>query len=188
MRFAFNERKTAQAMAFLLSRHHGKMNYMVAVKVLYLADRKTLIETGRPITGDWMVSLPFGPTLSLTLNLIRDSSHGDFGPWHEYIARHWRFDIKLAKRNPERDELSQFEMETITAADAEIGWMSWRQVSDYSHANWPEWRDPKRSSHGIEPEEILRIANKTPAEIEQASRVAHELWLFERPSLAGRSS
>lgn len=186
MRFAFNERKSAQAMAHLLTRHRGHMNYMVAVKVLYLADRMSLIETGRPITGDWMASLPLGPVLSITLNLIRSPSDDRETVWHEYITKHWRWSIKLAKAHPDHDELSAFELETIVAADKEIGWMDHRQVSKYSHEKWKEWKDPHGSSQSIQPEDILAAANKSAEVIEHASRMARDLWRFESRSRTGR--
>ena len=39
------------------------MAYIKLIKLMYLADRRCLIETGFPITGDRMVSMPKGPEL-----------------------------------------------------------------------------------------------------------------------------
>ena len=39
-------------------------DYIKLIKLLYLADRAALIETGSPITGDRYVSMKFGPVLS----------------------------------------------------------------------------------------------------------------------------
>ena len=76
MEFFFDERKAAQAASVLLDRHEGRMPYIKLLKLLYLADREALIETGLPITGDRFVSLKFGPVLSRVLDLIKDSSPG----------------------------------------------------------------------------------------------------------------
>ena len=44
------------------------------VKLLYLADRQSLIETGTPITGDRFVFLIDGSALKRVLGLIREST------------------------------------------------------------------------------------------------------------------
>ena len=69
MEFVFNDRKTAQAAAWLLDRQEGRMPYLKLIKLLYLADRQSLIESGYPITGDRLVSMDRGPVLSRVLDL-----------------------------------------------------------------------------------------------------------------------
>ena len=49
MEFFFDERKAAQAASVLLERHGGSMPYIKLIKLLYLADREALIESGLPI-------------------------------------------------------------------------------------------------------------------------------------------
>ena len=62
MRFIFQEEKAAQAAGYLLNKYPSKShNLMALLKMLYLADRMALVETGYPITGDRMVSMPNGP-------------------------------------------------------------------------------------------------------------------------------
>jgi uncharacterized phage-associated protein len=58
VRFPFDERKAAQAAAYLLKKHDGRLNFMKLIKLLYLADRKSLLENGKPITGDRMLAMP----------------------------------------------------------------------------------------------------------------------------------
>ena len=64
MRFFFDINKATQAAAHLVYLQGGKINLMALIKLLYLADREALLETGYPITGDQMVSMPHGPVLS----------------------------------------------------------------------------------------------------------------------------
>lgn len=52
MKQVFNERKAAQAAAYLLHKAEGTMDYRQLMALLYLADRRSLIETGHSITGD----------------------------------------------------------------------------------------------------------------------------------------
>ena len=51
MEFFFDERRAAQAASLLLERRAGRMPYIKLIKLLYLADREALIETGRPDHG-----------------------------------------------------------------------------------------------------------------------------------------
>ncbi|MGE0134681.1 MAG: hypothetical protein AB7L91_10365 [Dehalococcoidia bacterium] len=48
MQFVFDERRAAQAAAQLLELRGGRMPYMKLIKLLYWADRESLIETGTP--------------------------------------------------------------------------------------------------------------------------------------------
>lgn len=185
MRFTYNERKAAQAAAYLIQLHHGTLNYTVAIKLLYLADRLSLVEKGRPITGDSMVSMPKGPVLSITLNLIRcPDVHGgdaDAGPWFDYVKKSGAWDIQLAKTNPELDELSAYELRVLDRVNQQFGAMTFGQLIDWTHRSLPEWHDPKGSSRWIEPEEVLRAENVPEAQIESFQALAEEVWLLCNP-------
>ena len=67
----FNERKAAQAAAWFLRQQGGRMPHLKLVKLMYLADRQSLDEHGFPITGVLAVSMPHGPVLSMTLNVVK---------------------------------------------------------------------------------------------------------------------
>jgi uncharacterized phage-associated protein len=74
MEFRFNLPKTLSAVGVLLSQEpNHRLNYMKLLKLLYLADRELLAETGRTITGDRVVAMERGPVLSFLCNLIRGS-------------------------------------------------------------------------------------------------------------------
>lgn len=58
IRFVFNERKAAQAAAFLLRLADGQMDAHQLMTMLYLADREALLDRGYPITGSAMANIP----------------------------------------------------------------------------------------------------------------------------------
>src|SRR5438105_4403367 len=65
MHFKFNLKKTVQAAAEFLRHEPGKqMSRLRLIKLLYIADREALLETGRPITSDTIVAMKHGPVLS----------------------------------------------------------------------------------------------------------------------------
>jgi len=69
--FKFNFEKTVQASGVVLRLHHGRMEYLRLLKILYIADRELLAETGRTLTGDRAVAMKNGPVLSEVYDLIK---------------------------------------------------------------------------------------------------------------------
>ena len=166
MRFVFDERRAAQAAARLLDKHGGTMPYVKLIKLLYLADRESLIETGAPITGDRFVSMRFGPVLSRVLDLIRDDCPAEDSVWHGYVARK-RFDARLVG-NPESKRLSDFDRDVLDGVFDTFGCLKEWDVVARTHA-LPEWKDPRGSAIPIEPEDILRYSGYSEAEIESVA-------------------
>ena len=63
MKFMFDERKAAQAAAYILRINGGRMQSNKLNAMMYLANRQSLIERGHPITGGTMLSLDQGPVI-----------------------------------------------------------------------------------------------------------------------------
>ena len=184
MRFRFNERKTVQAAAFILNRHGGSLNYMVLIKLLYLADRKALIERGLPITGDRMVSMDQGPVLSMVLDLINWGKRNQPSPWFDYISPPDAYSVSLICAEPEDDELSRYELSILEDIDERFGKMDKWDLVDYMH-DLPEWDDPHGSSIPIPPVRVLREADVSDEVIQAISQEAEESWFF-RAALSAR--
>jgi uncharacterized phage-associated protein len=179
VRFPFNERKAAQAAAFLLKRHNGTLHYLLLIKLLYYADRQALLEKGRPITGDQMVSMDKGPVLSKTYDLIR--STGNVGrDWHEYVSeRTGGFTVRLAKTDPETDKLSSYELGVLAEIDKRHGSKDRFDLSAESH-RLPEWVDPDGSSIPIDALDILRVEHRSEKDIRETEETARVEWFFRR--------
>jgi len=182
MRFEFRERKAAQAAALLLSLNHGHMNYMKLIKVMYLADRRSLVETGQPITGDRMVSMSNGPVLSAVLDAITYGRRPHGGnEWHDYISKPEQHAVRLRKVSQgeaDYDELSHFNIKILREVFAAFGKMDPWALVRYTHT-LPEWDDPQGSSHPIDPAKILRESGKSDAEIEHIARRAEASAFFQ---------
>ena len=185
MRFRFNQRKAAQAAAYLLGRHEGRLNYMKLIKLMYLADRRVLIERGRMITGDHMVSMPHGPVLSTILNLITEDDE-EVGIWSEYVGPPSGYEVCLKKSNAETDELSRYELRVLDEIDAEFGPLGKWVLRDVTH-ELPEWVDPNGSSLPIEPQTILRQAGRSSEEIHQLTSDAEDVFFMDLRAGAGVS-
>ena len=181
MRFRFNERKSAQAAAYLIRRHEGSLNYMKLLKLLYLADRRVLVERGRTVTGDRMVSMDHGPVLSLTYSRISEGPLETPSPWFDYISAPSGYDVSLVNPNPETDELSQYELRILDEVDDEFGALDKWVLRDLTH-KLPEWVDPEGSSIAIRPETILREYGKPEEEIERMTEEAEDVFFIDRYS------
>ena len=169
MEFFFDERKAAQAASVLLERHGGSMPYIKLIKLLYLADREALIETGLPITGDRFVSMKYGPVLSRVLDLIKEPSPAEDSVWHGYIVRSG-YDAVLVD-SAESDHLSEYDESVLQGIFESYGGGKEWDVVTRTHA-LPEWTDPGRSAIPIDPEDILRFAGFSDEEVQTATTEA----------------
>jgi uncharacterized phage-associated protein len=106
--FRFNIEKTIQAIAAFL-RFHGtkEMSYLRMLKLLYLADRESLKETGRPITGDRVVAMEHGPVLSSVYDLIK-GEHTGWPVWSRFLGKKG-YRIELLQ-DPGNGALSKYEI------------------------------------------------------------------------------
>lgn len=176
LNFKFNNAKTTDATVLLLKRNGGSMNYMKLIKLLYLIDRETLSRWGRPVTGDYYVSMKHGPVLSNVLDLINcgdEPSHESI--WHKYISSPSEYSISLKKGDiPPLSALSKREIEVIDEIFEKYKKADqWKMVA-ICHDLLPEWKDPGDGAIPISVKTILKAVKKTDAEIREiASEVEH---------------
>jgi uncharacterized phage-associated protein len=152
----FHLEKSIQATAALLRTSHGnRMSRLRVLKLLYLAERQVLKETGRTITGDRPVAMDHGPVLTGIYNLIK-GEHADARRWDHFIEREGEHDIHL-KADPGNGKLSRYELEKLTTtAKAFETYNDW-SLSEHTHT-FPEWKKnkpPKGSSVPIPTDDVL---------------------------------
>jgi hypothetical protein len=170
--------KTVQAAAQFLKLRSGQENYTKLIKLLYLLDRAALVKWGAPVTGDRLVSMPFGPVVSNVYDLISTQPDPD-NPhfWHRHVVRD-EYDVELTG-DPGRGELSDAEINLIRALHEQHKDRDYREMIRFCHdpANVPEWHDPSGSSSDIWPEQILKLAGWSDEDIEVNAR---EIQHFEQ--------
>ena len=179
MRFAYNERKAAEAAAWLLKFGGGQMQYMKLIKLMYLADRRALVETGVPITGDRMFSLPRGPVLSQVLDNLTNPPRRD-SAWSEFVSPPADYKVSLQKE-PVRDQtyLSEYQLQVLEETWGEFGAMDQWDLIEWLHLALPEWKDPSGSAYPIEPDDILRAAGRSEEEIAAVGEEAEADWVMD---------
>ncbi|HDZ6746253.1 Panacea domain-containing protein [Mannheimia haemolytica] len=172
----FDELKIAQATAYLLHKAGGTMEHIKVMKLLYLADRLSWQRYGYSISNDEYYSLPYGPVLSNTLNLIRGeeaSLYQKTSIWGEWIADKEDHKISLKKSVNTEDEyffdcLSESDTEILEEVFATFGNYKPFALVEYTHnpKYIPEWEDPQGRSKPISLSTLLTKLGKTPSEIE----------------------
>jgi uncharacterized phage-associated protein len=182
MNFRLKVSKTIQAIGVLF-RFEGvcRMNYMRLLKLLYIADREALRETGRPITGGPVVAMERGPVLLEVFDLIR-GQHREMPLWDEHY-RTDRYDLKRV-RDPDVGQLSKYEirkLQEIAKRHAEDD--EW-QLSRLTH-EFPEWKknEPGPAPRPIPLEDTLEAVGQSQAVqriLDEAGEKAHMERLLGR--------
>ncbi len=159
--FYFNVKKAAQATALLMGQP-GKdnSNYYKLIKLLYIAERESLQETGHSITGDRTVAMPYGQALSHICDLIRGE---DSRPeWARYFKTKVESDFALEQvADPGDEMLCKYEIDKLMEVARRHQDDDWRAMGKITH-DLPEYKknDPGKSSKEIPVSDILAAAGK----------------------------
>jgi len=183
MRPRFREDKTTQAAAVLIELAGGEMNYLVLLKLLYLADRAALTQMGQPITFDSHMSMDYGPVPSITYDLIKGTQGPEHGQcWNKHISQRVAYGVKLTARTGV-GKLSDAEIDVLRETYAKYGHLKWFEFPKLCHDMLPEWQDPQGSRTPIEYEDILRAVLEDESEVE-AIKAELDLMAYVDESLA----
>ncbi|MBF0565347.1 MAG: SocA family protein [Nitrospirae bacterium] len=158
IRFKFNEKKTTQVVAYFLKLNGDSLNYTKLMKLLYLTDRQALLLWNRSLTGDSYVSMPRGPVLSRTYELISypaDAENISF--WYKFISTQG-YDVTL-NDNPGFGTLSEREIKLIAEMDKKYKLFNYKQMINICHRDCLEWNNPGYSSFPLPIEHILKALN-----------------------------
>lgn len=154
----------------------GRLNVLKLVKLLYLAERRSLADFAAPLIGDVAVSMKHGPVLSRTLDLINGAAFGDTGDWDRTIAD--RADhfvgLRLDSGPPSFGALSRADLAVIDRTWAEFGTMTKWDLVDYCHKHLREWEDPGDSSTPIPLRRIFGAVGYADEQIDAAVAALNE--------------
>jgi uncharacterized phage-associated protein len=184
MYFQFGTRKIVEAAGVLLrSSQHGRMGRLRLLKLLYIADRESLRETGRPIVGTKLVAMDLGPVHSEVYDLIKGAGHGS-EVWSQFINSGSR-DLKLVA-DPGIMGLSRYEVEKLQETAAAYRGMSDAALAKLTHG-FEEWVKNHRASTSrpIPLGDVLRAIGRAEEEgeiVKDARQVAAFNRLFGIPS------
>jgi uncharacterized phage-associated protein len=129
--------KTIQAIAVLLrTTGRTQLEYLSLLKMLYIADRESLKETGSAITEDKVVAMEHGPVLSEVYDLI-GLNHGDLALWTKFLRKE-EYELELLD-DPGVDQLAPYELRKLQEVAQRYESSSWRDLVRVTH-EFPEWQ------------------------------------------------
>jgi uncharacterized phage-associated protein len=177
IQYQFHPEKAVEAAAMFLKLHEKPMHYLGLLKLLYMADRIALERIEEPITGDYYVSMKYGPVLSGVYDLIKRQPVEDALPvWSKFISREKHYKVSLIN-DPGKDELCEEEEEIITEVYNSCGNYDCFDLAELTHY-FPEWQNPHGTAIPITVESILRSVGKSDKEIEEIQQeAAREMYL-----------
>lgn len=174
--FKYNEEKATQAALYLLEKSKGNMEYIRLIKLLYLADRKALLDSGRSITTDKFVSMKYGPVLSRVYANIRNSVSSY---WSEHIAISNEADVKIIKKN-KLLKLSGYEEKILDEIYEKFkNKKTWGKngLIEYTH-NLPEWDKKAEKENTSIPIELKTIFKEKIKNEEVLNSVIEEIKIL----------
>jgi uncharacterized phage-associated protein len=182
MLFHFDIDKSMQAIAALLHFHGTReMSYLRLLKLLYIADRESLKETGRPITGDQVVAMEHGPVLSGVFDLIK-GEHSAWSLWSEFFRKNG-YRIEMV-RDPGNGKLSKYEIGKLRELTETFADQNEWDLVEIVH-EFAEWKknNQGKSSKTIPIEDILeaigRLADKDAIVQDARDRAAFDRLFAE---------
>lgn len=160
MLFHFDAKKATQIAAVLLRFEEGKMEHLRMLKLLYIADRESLAETGRPISLSHATAMDHGPLSSDVYDLI-NGERSDERLWSEFIHKHGH--NILLKSDPGRSELSKYEIAKLNEVSERFEHLSTWKLADKTHEfeEWLQNKPPIGSSKTIPLGQIIDAVGLT---------------------------
>jgi hypothetical protein len=135
----FDPIKTIQAAAYFLKLEPGKRtNYMRLLKLLYLADRKSLELRGAPLCGDTPYAMERGPVPSVTFDMLKGNDP-ESPRWSEFITK-IGYDVRLVK-DPGNLALSRAELKILYDLSEEFRDKDEWDMVNWCHKNLPEYQE-----------------------------------------------
>ncbi len=160
----FKFEKTCQMVAYFLQMAKGRIDKYILIKLLYILDREGFKRWGRAVTFDDYVSLPYGPVVSQTYDLIKGETHNPL--WDEHFSGcEEEHCVCLVKNDPDLGNLSRAERDLAEEVFEDYGRLSFKELQSITH-NFPEYQDPDGGSLPISIESILQAVLKNQEEFD----------------------
>ena len=175
MHFRFHFERALQASAYVLRLDRKKMSYLRLLKLLYIADREWLAETGESITGDRAYAMKQGPVLSTIYDLIKGNGT-KAGEWDDFI-RTEGYSVELVA-DPGRGELSRGIVEKLAEITEKYRNIDDWELSELTH-EFKEWADHYKGSASPIPWQDILAAQDKPEMVAVVERDETARQVFE---------
>lgn len=156
----YDPKKAAQTIAYFAMREGGSIGVLKVIKLVYLADRKSVRLRGHPIQDEPRFSLPYGPVNSTTLDHLNGAYPENQPVWQELLEARAGNNVGVANTDltkTDLDILSMRELSILNDVWAEFGDMDSIALADWTHVpeNVAEWQNPNGSRRTISLERMM---------------------------------
>jgi len=154
-----NVHKAVQAAGVLLRMEGNRMSYLRLLKLLYIADREALRETGMPILGCKAVAMRDGPLHSDIYNLIK-GIHQEISLWGRFFCTQG-YKVEVVQQ-PDIGLLSKYEINTLQeVAEKYAPFTDFDICHDMTHS-FGEWKEnyQEGTSRPIQIEDIIKAVGR----------------------------
>jgi uncharacterized phage-associated protein len=158
--FNFDFDKTLQATAYILSQSPDhRMKYIKLLKLLYIADRESIAESGMPITGCHPIAMENGPLPEEVYKFVRKNPMVGAEAWAQFISTRNYF--TYLDHDPGTGKLSRYEKEKLAEVTRRHERDNEFKMVAIVH-ELPEWKknDPGTSSRAIPVQDILEAVGR----------------------------
>lgn len=129
----FSEKKATQAAAVLLNALPGKqMDFYSFLKLLYIAERLSLKETGAPLTSDTLIAMDEGPLPDIAYNCIKGTAER-CSFWQAHIHKEREGYALSVTRDPGDSDLCDYEVQLLQRVAKEYGNKTWQEIRALTH-------------------------------------------------------
>jgi uncharacterized phage-associated protein len=154
--FPFNKDKAICSMLYICNSLGGEWDKYSLLKILYFAEQNHLAKYGRPITGDNIVAMDFGPVPSISYDEIKYSK---INPHFFEITQE---NIVKAKQAANEDLLSETDIECLNESIEDNKHLSFGDLKLKSHDAAYHWTLENLGKNAIIPYlEIAKVKGAT---------------------------
>jgi uncharacterized phage-associated protein len=170
--FPNQAKKATQAVARLIEKSGAPIDYLRLSKLVYLADRQSILDRGLPIVGGHYFSMSKGPTISEVMDFVNQRNAPQ---WKEMISPLYGHEIRI-KGKPTYGALSQSELNILDSVVTQHAQSTTEELVDWCHQNCPEYEEvPRGKRKPIHVESILKGAKKGTKQIQKILQEAAEI-------------
>lgn len=176
IRFQFDREKAIQAIAYMAELGLPWLSKMKVCKLLYFADKRHLLNHGRPVLGDWYACMDHGPVPSSTYDLINEvlapneATTDSAKLFSEFVGVDGtkKFAEFVTKKPADLDVFTPSELDALKATISELGKKHPYDLRELSHKD-PAWLipDEHRSPGSSVPIEWDLFFQDQPAEAQE---------------------
>lgn len=151
IKFNINYNSIIATILYIIDKMNGQVNKYNLMKIIFATDKYHLNKYGRPVTGDYYISMEYGTVPSN----IKDIIDGNNKDYYLNILQidNYPFEVSDEKRNyfiksnikPNKEGLSESDIEALDEGIKEYGYLTFNEVMEKNH-NEKCWQETELNS------------------------------------------